>query len=85
MKTEKMKRFIIMVVFIVIAVGIAILAYNVWTMPHKSNVAIFRIIMIGFIPLPIPIGLFSSPHFGGGILFMLAFLCAAFGIGQVKK
>lgn len=84
-KGESMKKYVVMLTFLGIATGTALLAHTVWGLPHKSNVAVFRIITVGFIPLPLPIGIFTSPHLGGGLLYGVAFILAAAGFGQLKK
>ena len=79
-----MKKITATVVLVGIAVGVGFLAYKVWGMPHDSNVVIFRLLMIGFIPIPIPIGFLTSPHFWGGLLFLLAGAIAFAGARQLK-
>jgi hypothetical protein len=79
------KKIAAMVVLVGVAVGVGLLAYKVWGMPHDSNVAIFRIVMIGFIPIPIPVGFLTSPHFWGGLLFLLSGVIAFTGVRQLRN
>ena len=44
---------------------------NVWEIPPKSEIKVFYIVRVGFIPLPLPIGVFKSPKFWGGVLCLL--------------
>lgn len=78
-----MNRFLVVVLFFGLAVGVGFLAANVWGMPHKSNVAIFRVVMIGFIPIPLPVGFLTSPHFWAGLLFLLSGVLAWAGFKRM--
>jgi hypothetical protein len=80
-----MKKVAVMVLLLGVAAGLGFLGAYVWELPHASNVVVFRIVMIGFIPLPIPIGFLSSPHFWGGVLFLLAGVTAFFSVKQLKR
>lgn len=56
----------------------------IFNMPHRSNVAMFYIIWVSFIPIPIPIALFTSPHFWGGLVCLLGLGVAGAGFAQFK-
>ena len=80
-----MKKVAATLALLAVAFAVGFAARHVWAMPDHSDVTVFRIIMIGFIPIPIPIGFFTSPHFWGGLLYLLAGLIAFAGIGKLRN
>ena len=63
----------------VLAGGLLIWAGTaVWGIPAKSHAVIFYIVRFGFIPIPLPVGVFTLPTFWGGVL------CVAGGVLCVR-
>lgn len=54
---------------------------KIFGMPHESDIALFYIFRIGFIPIPIPVALLTSPHFWGGVICFLGLCLIVCGIG----
>lgn len=66
----------------------AVLIYvgiRIFCLPHRSTVILFYMLRVGAIPIPIPIGIFKSPHFWGILICIVGFLVALSGLGQTKK
>ena len=57
---------------------------TIFNIPHESSVAVFYILWVGFIPIPIPIALFTSPHFWGGLVCLLGLGVAGSGFAQFE-
>jgi hypothetical protein len=79
-----MKKWAVMFALLGLSAGIAFGAYWVWQLPSRSDVMLFRVVMVGFIPIPIPIGFLTSPHFWGGLLFILSGFVAWMGVTRLR-
>lgn len=50
--------------------GVVAMGLKVFSLPAASRVMVFRVVWLGILPLPIPVGFFTSPHFWGGLLMV---------------
>jgi hypothetical protein len=79
-----MKKFFHAVALLALSALVGIGADYIWQIPHNSDIAIFYMLKIGFIPIPVPVGLFTSPHFWGGLLYVLAGIIALLAVGRLR-
>lgn len=63
-----MKRLGVLVVLLTLAAGLFFAAVRVFQMPARSDVAIFYVVRVWFLPLPLPLGLLKTPHFWALVL-----------------
>lgn len=76
-----MKKFAKFAVLLALCAALLAVGYHIFQIRPDSDVVIFRIVRIWFLPLPLPLGLFTSPHFWGVVVMLLG---VAVGASAVK-
>ena len=72
-------------VVLCIAAGIVFAGVKVWQIPSDEEFALFYIVSIGCVPVPIPLGIFTMPKFWGGVLVVLGAVTAVVGTVALAK
>ena len=73
--------------FFLLILGFAIVALGAWVFrrPHHSDVMLFRVVWVGLLPIPIPLGLFATPHFWGGLIVAAGLVVTTVSLRSLRK
>ena len=80
-----MKRLMMFVALSGVAVALSWAALRVLQIPPRSDVVIFYIVRVGIIPLPLPVGLFTMPHFWAIVIALAAMFFAVRALAILRN